>query len=129
MIAFDALKLREKPIAVVGLGYVGLPLAVALARHFSVIGFDILQERVAQLRGGVDKTGEVTPENLAAAKITYSATPEDLADAAIIIVAVPTPVTRHRQPDLTPVFSASRLWASTWARALWWCMNLPCTQG
>ena len=109
MIAFTTLKLREKPIAVVGLGYVGLPLAVALARHFSVIGFDISQERVAQLRGGVDKTGEVTPEDLAAAKITYSATPEDLAEAAIIIVAVPTPVTRHRQPDLIPVFSASRL--------------------
>ena len=109
MIAFDALKLREKPIAVVGLGYVGLPLAVALARCFSVIGFDISQERVAQLRGGVDKTGEVTSEALAAANITYSATPEDLAEAAIIIVAVPTPVTRHRQPDLTPVFSASHL--------------------
>jgi hypothetical protein len=83
-------------VAVVGLGYVGLPLAVALARHDVVLGFDVKAERIAALQGGVDSTGEVAADALAAASLSYSADPQALAGIPVYIVAVPTPV------DATP---------------------------
>ena len=97
---------RER-LAVVGLGYVGLPLAVALARHFSVIGFDISSERIAELRRGSDRTGEVDAAALAGSSLEFSCDGRDLARARLIIVAVPTPIDGHRNPDLTPVEKAS----------------------
>lgn len=107
MISFEGLKRREKPLAVVGLGYVGLPLAVALSRHMDVIGFDISARRIEELKGGHDHTNEVTDENLAAAAVRYTCDPAALAEAAVIIVAVPTPIDDHRSPDLTPVVGAT----------------------
>ncbi|MDP2847830.1 MAG: nucleotide sugar dehydrogenase [Humidesulfovibrio sp.] len=95
-------------IAVVGLGYVGLPLAVALSRHFPVIGFDISQKRVDELAAGSDRTGEVLPNDLVSAKVAFTCDPTRLKDAAVIIVAVPTPIDEHRAPDLRPVIGASR---------------------
>ena len=94
-------------LAVVGLGYVGLPLAVAFSRHMNVLGFDINAGRIEELRKGHDRTNEVTDEALAAATIEYTCDPADLARAAVIIVAVPTPIDEHRSPDLTPVVGAS----------------------
>lgn len=107
MISFEGLKRREKPLAVVGLGYVGLPLAVALSRHMDVIGFDISARRIEELKGGHDHTNEVSDENLAAAAVRYTCDPAALAEAAVIIVAVPTPIDEHRSPDLTPVVGAT----------------------
>jgi len=107
MTTFDELSSRAKPVAVVGLGYVGLPLAVALSRHFSVIGFDISAARVDELRAGHDRTGEVAPDALTGACIEYSCDPASLRRAGLIIVAVPTPIDAYRSPELGPVRGAS----------------------
>ena len=97
-------------IAVVGLGYVGLPLALAFARKFpDVIGFDINKTRVEALRSGHDVTRETDSEELGRSALTFTADPEDLKQATFFIVAVPTPVDGSRQPDLRPVIGASRL--------------------
>ena len=107
MIDFDALAARKQPLAVVGLGYVGLPLAVAFSRHFDVIGFDIAQARIDELKGGHDHTNEVDDARLQSASIEYTSDPAALKRAAVIIVAVPTPIDSHRSPDLTPVVGSS----------------------
>lgn len=107
MVSFEELLSRKSPIAVVGLGYVGLPLAVALARHFSVIGFDINPTRVTSLQNGRDTTREVEDHILAASGVRFTSDPAALNDAGVIIVAVPTPVDSHRTPDLGPVIKAS----------------------
>lgn len=99
-------------VAVVGLGYVGLPLAVALARHFPVIGIDINAERVAELHAGRDRTGEVEPERLAASTLRYATDIAAARGSAIFIVTVPTPVDQANQPDLGPVLGATRAIAS-----------------
>jgi len=95
-------------ICVVGLGYVGLPLAVELSKYFKVTGFDINAPRIAILKSGKDPNGEVEDEVLAHTTLLYSDNPSDIASADFIIVAVPTPVDAHNNPDLTPVVSASR---------------------
>ena len=107
MITFDELAARRRPVAVVGLGYVGLPLAVALARHFDTIGFDINAKRVAELESGRDRTGEVDEAVLAQADIAFTSDPARLKQAGIIVVAVPTPIDSHRSPDLRPITGAS----------------------
>jgi len=105
-----ALTLEKTRIAVIGLGYVGLPLAAALGREFTTIGFDIDAARVAQLKGGHDATGEVDADELAAAtQLTYASDPAALKDANVYIIAVPTPVTPHKWPDLTPLIRASEM--------------------
>jgi UDP-N-acetyl-D-galactosamine dehydrogenase len=109
MLKFDQIRSGQKAIAVVGLGYVGLPLAVALARKFRVTGFDIDAKRVDALKKGLDSTQEVSRNELAASSVTFSAEPAPLAEAGMIIIAVPTPVDAHCNPDLGPVLSASRL--------------------
>ena len=95
-------------VVVVGLGYVGLPLAVALARRFDVTGFDISEGRVAELRSGHDRTHEVEDDKLKASALRYTSSIEDCAGADIYIVTVPTPVDPANQPDLGPVLSATR---------------------
>ena len=102
------MKLDDVRIAVVGLGYVGLPLAVYMARHFPVLGFDIDAERVAELRLGKDRTREVTDEEFAAARnIGFSADPQALKQANFFIVTVPTPINEALQPDLGMLEKAS----------------------
>ncbi len=105
-----ALPARDKiRIAVVGLGYVGLPLAVYLSRHFPVVGFDIDPDRIEQLRTGVDRTRELTAEELAASsRITYSDDTKSLADCNLYIVTVPTPIDAAKRPDLSALTAASR---------------------
>lgn len=93
-------------VAIIGLGYVGLPLAVALAKSHDVIGFDVATDRIAELTSGADRTGEVAPEILAASKVTFTADAEDLCGADIFIVTVPTPVDAQNEPDLTAVRAA-----------------------
>ena len=97
---------KEK-IAVVGLGYVGLPLAVALARHFRVLGFDISRSRIDDLKHGRDRTGEVTSKDLLDTDVIYSADPDILGQAKLIVIAVPTPIDSNHRPALGPIQAAT----------------------
>jgi UDP-N-acetyl-D-galactosamine dehydrogenase len=108
MLRFEDLKAGKETLAVVGLGYVGLPLAVALSRHFSVLGFDIAAKRVEDLRAGRDRTGSVGRAELASCAVEFSSDEKDLAKARLFLVAVPTPIDAHRTPDLRPIVGASR---------------------
>ncbi|HEY0115592.1 MAG TPA: Vi polysaccharide biosynthesis UDP-N-acetylglucosamine C-6 dehydrogenase TviB [Allosphingosinicella sp.] len=95
-------------IAVIGLGYVGLPLAAEFGKHVPVVGFDIDPDRVAELGRGEDRTLEMEPGELAAAaQLSFTTDPAELADCTIFIVTVPTPIDDHKQPDLTPLRRAS----------------------
>ncbi len=100
--------LRKKTIAVIGLGYVGLPLAVEFGKVRSVIGFDVSQERIAELRSGIDRTREVEPEELVAAHyLTYTTALDELRACQVFIVAVPTPIDQAKRPDITLLKRAS----------------------
>jgi len=97
-----------KKIAVIGLGYVGLPLAVEFGKQRSVIGFDINAARIAELQSGRDETREVSSDELGEARhLTLTADPANLAAATIFVVTVPTPIDAHKRPDLTPLIKAS----------------------
>ena len=97
-------------IAVLGLGYVGLPVAVALAEKFGkVTGFDVSERRVQSLKSGTDWTGEIEDDRLVAAGLELSSDPDCLRDATFLIVTVPTPIDAERRPDLGPIASACRL--------------------
>ena len=95
-------------IAVVGLGYVGLPLAVAFAKHFPVIGYDINSQRIEELKKGIDRTKEVEKEELLNPNITYTSDEKLLKDADVIIITVPTPTDKHKNPDLRFLKEASK---------------------
>jgi UDP-N-acetyl-D-galactosamine dehydrogenase len=96
-------------IAVIGLGYVGLPLAVAFGRSFDTVGFDIDEARIAALRGGSDRNREVDDEELSAAlRLRLASTADALRDRDVYIVTVPTPIDGHKRPDFTPLIQASR---------------------
>ena len=100
---------KEIKIAVIGLGYVGLPLAVEFGKHFPTLGFDINQARLQELQSGHDSTLEVTDEELSeAVHLKYSTDLQDLSDTQVYIVTVPTPINEHNQPDLTPLLKASK---------------------
>ncbi len=102
------LNLKDARLAVIGLGYVGLPLAVEFGKKLPVVGFDINQPRIDALTAGHDSTLEVSDEELkTATRLSYSATLADLEACNIFIVTVPTPIDEHRQPDLTPLIKAS----------------------
>ena len=98
----------KRKVAVVGLGYVGLPVAVAFGRQAPIVGFDINAQRIAELQRGHDRTDEVSDADLAAARILYTDRIDDLRQADFFIVAVPTPVDQANKPDLSPLVSASR---------------------
>lgn len=98
----------EVKLAVVGLGYVGLPLATEFGKQLAVVGFDIDAERIAELRAGYDRTREIEPHELsAAARLSFSNEVEDIADCNVFVVTVPTPIDAHKRPDLTPLIRAS----------------------
>jgi UDP-N-acetyl-D-galactosamine dehydrogenase len=102
--------LRECKLAVIGLGYVGLPLAVEFGKHFKTIGFDIKAARVAELKKGKDSTLEVEPAELRTAKqLRYSTSVKDLRACKVFIVTVPTPIDDYKRPDLRPIEGASHL--------------------
>ena len=109
--------LTNMKIGIIGLGYVGLPLAVEFGKKFPVTGFDINQGRIAQLQAGHDSTLEVSDEELKESpQLNFSYTVSDLESCNVYIVTVPTPIDEHRQPDLTPLIKASELLGSVIAK-------------
>lgn len=107
MSIFESLKTKHKAISVTGLGYVGLPLALAFAKHFRVIGFDIDEERVKMMRKGEDPSKELLPEVFEGADILFTTDPEELKNAHFHIIGVPTDIDEHKVPDLNPLLKAS----------------------
>ena len=106
---FTDVNLDMSAIAVVGLGYVGLPLAVEFGKRRRVVGFDTDRYLINTLRNGEDRNGEVSEKDLAQAKLlSFSASEADLRDCNIYIVAVPTPIDASKRPDLGPLLAASR---------------------
>ena len=102
--------LSQAKIAVIGLGYVGLPLAVEFSKKYKVLGFDINQDRINELNSGKDSTLEVSPQELLNAKdLQFSANKNDLINCNVYIVTVPTPIDKYMQPDLTPLIKASKM--------------------
>lgn len=99
--------MQHRKISVIGLGYVGLPVAVAFGKKSEVIGFDINESRIKELQNGIDRTGEVEEESLKKATIQFTSNAGDLRKADFHIVCVPTPVTHAHQPDLKPILSAT----------------------
>lgn len=98
----------KKKLALVGLGYVGMPIAVEFAKHVSVIGFDINEKRIAEYKNGIDSTNEVG-DAIRSTTVEFTADPKSLSEANFIIVAVPTPVKDDNSPDLRPLEGASRI--------------------
>jgi UDP-N-acetyl-D-galactosamine dehydrogenase len=105
---FNDIVSKEKSIAVIGLGYVGLPLALEFARKYKVVGFDINPKRVEMLRRGEDPSKEVKPDEFSGRHITFSHELSDIRDCSFYIVAVPTPIDEAKSPDLKPLLGASR---------------------
>jgi len=106
---FEGIRARKEKISVVGLGYVGLPLAVALSEKADIIGFDISQKKIESYKQGIDVTKEVGSEKLKNTKVQFTCNEEDLKNSRFIIVAVPTPISKDKTPDLFPVRSASEI--------------------
>ena len=109
---FAALKNKEKKIAIVGLGYVGLPLAMGFADKLSVIGYDINEDRLAKLREGIDPNGELESSQWKGKDIEFTSSVDKLKEASFYVIAVPTPIDQHNEPDLTPLLLATRTVAS-----------------
>lgn len=109
---FAALKNKEKKIAIVGLGYVGLPLAMGFADKLSVIGYDINEDRLAKLREGIDPNGDLESSQWKGKDIEFTSSVDKLKEASFYVIAVPTPIDQHNEPDLTPLLLATRTVAS-----------------
>ena len=107
MSLFDKIKNREEKIALVGLGYVGLPIAIAFAKKAEVIGFDVNQNKIDLYRSGVDPTQEAGNEAVQNTSVHFTSDEKELQKAKFIIVAVPTPINQDKTPDLAPVIGAS----------------------
>ncbi|MBF0405884.1 MAG: nucleotide sugar dehydrogenase [Candidatus Riflebacteria bacterium] len=103
----DDLKTGKASLGIVGLGYVGLPLAHAFAKKYRVVGYDCNQKKIEIMTAGIDPTGEVPEGGLKEVKIEFSSDPESLSGCRFIIVAVPTPVDKNKRPDLTPLIKSS----------------------
>lgn len=107
MVTLEQIVNKQAKIGIVGLGYVGLPLAAVFGRQVDVIGFDIHAGKIKELIAGFDATGELTPEELNSTSIDYTTDPDSLKQADFIIVTVPTPIDDNNNPDLTPVEKAT----------------------
>jgi UDP-N-acetyl-D-galactosamine dehydrogenase len=102
-------EIASKKIAIIGLGYVGLPLAVAFSRKYAVLGFDINHERIQELKSGYDRTQEVAEEDLSTVQgLSFSSSVQDLSAYNVFIVTVPTPIDSYKKPDLVPLLGASQ---------------------
>ena len=99
---------KEAKLSLIGLGYVGLPIALEFAKHISVIGFDISDERVSMMKKKQDPSEELSSDAFNNCDITFTSNPEDLKEASFHIIAVPTPIDSHHMPDLSPLISASK---------------------
>ncbi len=100
---------KQEKLAVIGLGYVGLPIAIEFAKKIAVIGFDIKPDRVEMIKKGIDPSRELEPEAFENCDITYTANTDDLKEAKFYVVAVPTPIDDHNLPDLKPLLSATEM--------------------
>jgi UDP-N-acetyl-D-glucosamine/UDP-N-acetyl-D-galactosamine dehydrogenase len=109
---YQSLVNKEKKLAVIGLGYVGLPIALAFAKKINVIGFDINRERVEMMKNRIDPSNELESEAFDGCNIQFTANIEDLKNAHFFIVAVPTPIDEHNLPDLKPLLGATKSVAS-----------------
>ncbi len=122
--------MNNPKIALIGLGYVGLPLAAAFAHKYQVVGFDINTKRVDELNSALDSTNELSTEQLKeviGATLNLTTSLDDIASCNIFIVTVPTPVTSSKSPDLTPVIKASESVASVLKKGIRLFMNLRYT--
>ena len=108
MSLYHELVSKKEKLALIGLGYVGLPIAIEFAKKLKVVGFDISSERVELMRKGIDPSRELDAEAFEGCDILYTANTDDLKDVRFFIVAVPTPIDQHNLPDLKPVFAATR---------------------
>ena len=100
--------IKEVKLAVIGLGYVGLPLATEFCKHTSVTGFDVNKKRIKELKSGNDSTLEVDYNEFASAdKLSFTDNLQDISECNVYIVTVPTPIDNHKRPDLTPLIRAS----------------------
>ena len=109
MITCEELKQRKEKLALVGLGYVGMPIAVAFSKKVDVIGFDLNEEKIRLYKEGIDPTNEVGNDAIKTCKVNFTSEPSQLKAAKFIIVAVPTPVNSDHTPDLSPVKGASKI--------------------
>src|SRR5512138_1331241 len=104
---YQKLLKKEAKLSLIGLGYVGLPIALEFAKKISVVGFDIREDRVEMMRNRIDPSEELPSDAFDNCDITFTADPEALRECAFHIVAVPTPIDPHNLPDLTPLVKAS----------------------
>ena len=109
MITCEELVAKKESLALVGLGYVGMPIAVAFSKKINVIGFDLNAKKIELYKNGVDPTKEVGDAEIAKCAVDFTSDPARLKETKFIIVAVPTPVNDDHTPDLSPVEGASRL--------------------
>ena len=106
---YERLVAGEDKLALIGLGYVGMPIAVEFARHVKVIGFNHNERRILQYKSGIDPTHEVGDEAIAKTTVDFTSDEKRLREASFLIVAVPTPIKEDKTPDLFPVENASRI--------------------
>lgn len=104
---YNKLSTKEKKLAVIGLGYVGLPIALAFSKKASVIGFDINEKKISQLKKSIDPSKEIEPAEFEGANIHFTNNLDELKEAVFFIVAVPTPIDKYKRPDLQPLISAT----------------------
>ena len=109
---YERLLNKQTRLALIGLGYVGLPIAIEFARRLSVVGFDIDERRLERLRKGIDPCGELPPEAFTGKDIDFTSSLEALREASFYVIAVPTPIDSHNEPDLSPLLGATRTVAS-----------------
>lgn len=109
MSLYEEIVKGEKKISLVGLGYVGMPIAVAFSKKVKVVGFDLNEKKIEMYKNGKDPTGEVGDEEIKRCSVEFTSNPEKLREASFHIVAVPTPINEDKTPDLTPVISASKI--------------------
>ena len=108
MVIYQRLKNKETKIAVIGLGYVGLPIALEFAKTMKVVGFDINQKRIDMMKNKIDPSEELDSSAFDGCDIEFTANVDDLKDSTFYVVAVPTPINSHKLPDLTPLLGASK---------------------
>ena len=104
---YEALINKQAKLSVIGLGYVGLPIALEFSKHIDVVGFDVKPERVAMMNNHIDPSNELDKSAFDGCNITFTSNADDLKQCNFFIVAVPTPIDEHKLPDLTPVIKAS----------------------
>src|SRR5690625_4603143 len=108
MSLFEKVKAKEEKISVIGLGYVGLPVAIEFAKKYDVVGFDINEEKLEDYRRGIDVTNEVGDQAIQETTMTFTSNEEDLKECKIHVVAVPTPINLDKTPNLEPIIQASK---------------------